>query len=55
MTEYHNGRAHIGLFENTNKLIDSVYGPDYHVINKGTKEGNDYLLKACEDGRTYYR
>jgi len=50
ITEYNNGRTHEGFFENTNKIIDSVYGPDYFVINKGTPEANKFLLNACKDG-----
>ncbi len=55
ITEYKSGRTHEGLFENTDKKIDSVYGPDYYIINKETEQGNKYLLEACKDGRSYYR
>jgi hypothetical protein len=55
MIEYINGWVHEGLFENTSKIVDSVYGPDYYILNEGTPEGKKYLRKACEDGWTYYR
>ena len=53
ITEYGTGRVHGGLFD-VNKKIDTVYGPDQYVINKGTPEANKFLLHACKDGRSYY-
>jgi len=55
ITEYKTGRVHEGFYEDVNKKIDSVYGPDIYVINKGNDEANKFLKKACKDGRSYYR
>ena len=55
ITEYKTGWTHEGLFEDIDKKIDNVYGPDMYIINKGTQEANKYLLNACKDGRSYYR
>lgn len=54
ITEYATGRVHEGLYDKIKK-IDSVFGPDPYIINKGTPEANKFLLNACKDGRSYYR